>query len=458
MNNIIQKGGLLQKELAKININKFLFNKGGLTVDVNIQYILKWITLQIGKNVNGDIFPQADYCKIGPVKAAPDFKGQPATMSESDFYSGFNTDLQFVISQVQMLEDTYKRMGEEGIKIFFNKHLLAVDGVNIIHNIDILIGFLPLIIQYCPKFRDNVFTLINDIIKKNMLIPIYNGRINYINNDNMKVVLENVLPFIISNIKLSNFTNIMIFQHDSNPLDPQHKTVSHAVAHYIPQDEKKNMMEVIVIKIPKVTETGSSIPISLEPSITTEYTTMTEKINPAIIMAPFGTNIPTAFANKTSQFDGVPKLVHQTENDDAALINIALFYTKVVMHPNFRILSGDMYKQVIMDGVVNNRVCLEQEDSSDPFQAITFKNLQITKDTKDLDKKIFKLSAYRYHIIRQYLITAISIIPIPSDIFTYIDKKLQEMQAEAQRPTPMEWQAKYIKYKQKYLLLKSQYN
>ena len=480
MNNIIQKGGLRQKELAKQLIIKFNQDHGGLRHPNFIKVVSDWIDIQIRIDAtNGELIHNADYCKIGPESLKASYGEKHSTMSESDFYSGFNTDLELVISQTITLENLFIEAGNEGLKQrWFNKHIVAVDGVNIIHNIDILIGFLPLIIARSPNYINDVLIFINSIIKANKLIHKYNGpSLAYINHEKMKIVLQNVLPLIIDNINLSYITDIMIFQHDSDPLQHDQKAVTHTFEHYNLHMEQ-SMKQIIFIKIPKVTETGSSIPIPITPAIVTELPYQTKTTNRAIVMAPNRTLKPSFIINNTTQFDGMPQFVTHSENDDAALIAMALYYNKILQHQNFSIFSGDKYKQVIMEGVVNKHVRLVQADSTDPFQIIEFVPIEVTEATQSLDKQIFDLSVIRLDVIENFMHTVLishNLNPLlTDDIYTYIDEKRQKMGAP-HRPAPPTrssvpapptwssvsanpWQAKYIKYKQKYLLLKSQYN
>ena len=457
MNNIIQKGGLIQFEQTQDIIKKLQENKAELTDD-NYKRIMIWI-FQIFNLDNGIYRPNPSFCTT----TTKDNKYKKTNeMTENDFYSGFN--IYFPFLKAQLL--TFQRKPTTLTQLQSGM-LIAVDGINIILNISVLIGFLPLILKDLPKYKNNVVILIGDLIKQNELLEKYEKppSSHKINIENMKTVLINVLPFILINIKYPKNHYITIFQADATEGDNRALTVGSS---YVERYEYKDTNGFLTINIPKVTETGSITNIAMLPA--QEYASSSfsyrHEFTPSLVFNPKSDKMPVS----VPLYNGVsfykdPQVIFKSEADDATLIDMVLFWTLAGF--DIYTWSGDMYRSLKMP-VTNRRMSLRQPDSADVYEQIQFEELVITKDTKYLDKQLFIFSSNRLEIIlyNYYSYIEFDDLEKEDDIIDYIQKQIidvkktepkstdQSSAAKRVRLDEAEAKAKYIKYKQKYLSLK----
>ena len=118
-------------------------------------------------------------------------------LQETDFYMGFNHFIAWWI----MIGSKITPSSSDDL------HIL-VDGLNIIRNPSILLGFLPSIKRNLPDYAPHVIKLITSQLN--------NSTLDY---ENMKLVLDNVLLFILANIYKPLGTKLYLIQHIGNLQD-----------------------------------------------------------------------------------------------------------------------------------------------------------------------------------------------------------------------------------------------
>ena len=447
MNNIIQKGGLSPKELTiklleqkRYDGKKFSpYNENALQTFYN--EMIKGKTL--------DTIRPSDKIFSGSMLEKK---------NENAFFLGFNAAFEYLFIKLQK-------------KMNLDTPLVLVDGVNIIRNINILIGFFPLIMKKLPDYVDNVILLIYDtFLKNNNLVdrPAEPGVINFYVN--LKIVLENVLPVILENLRMPfGYFNMIVLQHDSANFLNGEKAISNSTVSL--ESPTKN---IYFIKIAKVLEDGMSKELPVLPSIHTSSGIINKIEHPARIWAPAGlkknqnVHKSTPHPTKKAEFHYQP-----FEADDVAIVCLAYFYDRFFKHPNLYILSGDNFRWFESRVSIQRRARLYY-DNKKPDDIFITQIEPVKEFYSNLDKKIFNLPTARWEEIKKVFnneaknkpilpIAGISIIDIWSRIDTYINtliKKKTPFSADSSddEETVKKMKNKYIKYKSKYLLLKSQYN
>ena len=442
MNNFIQKGGLTQKEITANLLNAKRYEK----------FIIK-NKLDLHKFYNEMIETNLHTKELTPNKKI--FKDSMLEKkNENAFFAGFNAAFEYLFSECQ--KNTIEKVP-----------LVLVDGVNIIRNSNILIGFFSLIKEKLPSYVNNVILLLYDTILIQNTGKYREGGTSFY--DNLKIVLENVLPVILENLNMSMSKkfNMIVLQHDSAKLPSGQMAISNsrALIKYLNKS-------IYFIKIAKVEEDGFAIELPALSEIKTIYRGVQKTEQPSRIYAIKGVPIPHNLASP--QMSRQPIFTYTPfEADDVAIVCIAYFYQMIRKHNDLFILSGDNFKWFKFKSSIKQRVCLH-------YHNIDYKNILLDKIEPEmniypqLDAKIFKLPNTYLEYIQKEFNDIAKLNPIlkiagkkTNNLWTMINthinmliKKKTPFVADSSddEETVKKMKNKYIKYKSKYLLLKSQYN
>ena len=457
MNNNIQKGGMTQEEICKMILNDYFTNN--LNNNTHQKYLNDFCNHLLNKNV---LSGQLTYNKRLFGKK----------LKKNDFFAGFNNAfiwLFYMLSDIENSPIKIDKIDEIDIKKtqFFNKPLILVDGLNIIRNNEILIGFFPLIQEKLPLFVSNVIILLSDnILYENRQLP--KSDIDFYTN--LKIVLDNVLPFILDNIKngvLPSYYNMIVLQHDSGLSEPDFQAISTTYTKVYDTNKTINY-----IKQPKFTDNGLGKYVSLkenrdmyflghrdiyssEKSMKGIETIYGMDIEPVFSQDTIVEKLPVAVYSKEQSMKGIittdgaqlePQFTRKFEGDDVTLVCIA-FFLKMLDFKQLYIFSGDNYNWFLNRESIKKRLYITPTYS---FANIVPFNIDYDNT---LPFKIFPLTvdfinATYTNNIEQMMEYDENKMIIKT---LYIDKL----------PTPMNggsFKEKYLKYKNKYTLLKAKYN
>ena len=460
MNNNIQKGGMTQEQICNMILNDYLTNN--LNNNIHRNYLLTFCDHILTRDtVSGQLTSNK---KIFNKK-----------LKSNDFFAGFNNAFIWLFYLLSDIENAPIKMDKtDKIDItktqFFNKPLILVDGLNIIRNNEILLGFFPLIQEKLPLFVSNVIILLSDnILYENGQLPV--SDINFYTN--LKIVLDNVLPFILDNIKngvLPSYYNMIVSQHDSGLSEPDFQAISTTYTRV-----SNSNKTIDYIKQPKFKDNGSGTYVSLTENRDIYFTGLREvyssensmkgietryglEIEPVFIQETVQEKWPVDVYSNEQSMKGIetstgeqlePQFTRKFEGDDVTLVCIAYFF-KMLHFKQLYIFSGDNYSWFLKREYIKTRLYITPTFS---FANIIPFNIY-NEDT--LPFKIFPLSLDNINAIYTNNIEPMMGYDDNKEIIKtlYIDKLTNT-------PTSMtggNFKEKYIKYKNKYLLLKSQYN
>ena len=383
MNNIIQKGGFNQKEVTKQLLSMFITDSGLNTA--NTAYLTEfWQTMFIPTH-NTDFIPNNVLFDVGIGLGQLDI---------SAFYSGFNNAFIYLYYQLHNVENKKTDIRTE----LHNTPLILVDGLNIVRNNDILLGFLPQIENIDGKLAQHVLLLIND----NLIASTKAARRTTPPSfyDNLKIVLDNFLPILLTtiNIPQQHFekVNMIVLQHDSALLK-EHQQAMTTKYTFI---NKRNIY-IDFLQISKVDENGLDLgsfyksPPGVKPML---FEFMKQIVAPGLVyIKPAGyTEALSDPLLKVTPLSVIPDIKTKFEGDDVALVLIGCFYKDIIKHKNVSIFSGDNYKWFNKRDVIEDRLLLintkelEQNQDQDNIMFINIDTIE-NKYT-NLQKKIYQLS------------------------------------------------------------------
>ena len=275
-------------------------------------------------------------------------------LGAEDFYSGLYNAFTWIFNFVTEMEEKGVDLSTSNLPTF-----VLVDGINIIRNPDILLGFLPLV-------SSNMYESINSVVQ---LIYDASLSISQASYDNLLYVLDNILPLILENINLPEYTNVVIIQHIGhvdNTTNPDVRARALSTEFY-GKIIGTNIFDYI--KIAKIKEDGK---LEFEPLAKIKY----EK-EPKYIGKPF-TFKKSADIYSDNAMVGItsvlgshpdPVFAYKFEGDDVTLVCINYFLREILkLSPkSVYLFSGDNYKWFNNRNVLKNRLVLEYDINTNSY-------------------------------------------------------------------------------------------
>jgi len=278
-------------------------------------------------------------------------------LGAEDFYSGLYNAFTWIFDLVTEMEEKGFDLSTSNLPTF-----ILVDGINIIRNPDILLGFLPLV-------SSNMYESINNVVQ---LIYDANLSISKASYDNLLYVLDNILPLILENINLPEYTNVVIIQHIGhvdNITNPEVRARALSTEFY---GKIIGTKIFDYVKIAKIKEDGKLV---FEPLSRIKYEKEPKYIGkPDSFKKSAESYSDNAMVGITSVLGSHPEPVfaYKFEGDDVTLVCINYFLRKVLkLSPkSVYLFSGDNYKWFNDRNILKNRLVLEYDINTNSYNPL----------------------------------------------------------------------------------------
>ena len=282
---------------------------------------------------------------------------------DDDFYTGFNNALLWLFNLMGQYNDI------DMILDISTKNYIFVDGLNIVRNNTILLGFLPLIYQKIQVglFDISLLYMIIQLIHTQLQHEYENKKLSLGKEGykNIKTILDNILPLILENITKPPDSNIVVVvvQHigylEEEKIDPSIEALSSifTIKQFNGEEDKYETYYYLKLaKIGENTEQSSTqlVPINFieEPQYigyAPEYSSKPRLYSKEFAMKGVVTSMGEV---------PIPEFKTKFEADDVTLVCIIYFMQKI-MHKNPNnvvLLSGDNYKWFLDREILSYRL------------------------------------------------------------------------------------------------------